>query len=97
MSPVGLEGSELRFSVVQMRKKWKMGGMSYIFSLLLFFLFLEGSKAEQVKRKCLEFKNNTSAYGFFENVVIIYRNYDLSQMWSYHFSMRTKQMLLVYV
>ncbi|XP_058514877.1 chordin-like protein 1 isoform X3 [Ochotona princeps] len=49
MSPVGLKGSELRFSVVQVRKKWKMGGMSYIFSLLLFFLFLEGSKAEQVK------------------------------------------------
>uniref|UniRef100_A0A452VEH3 Chordin like 1 n=1 Tax=Ursus maritimus TaxID=29073 RepID=A0A452VEH3_URSMA len=32
-----------------MRKKWKMGGVKYIFSLLLFFLFLEGSKTEQVK------------------------------------------------
>uniref|UniRef100_A0A8C0WRQ2 Uncharacterized protein n=1 Tax=Castor canadensis TaxID=51338 RepID=A0A8C0WRQ2_CASCN len=39
-----------------MRKKWKMGSMKYIFSFLLFFLFLEGSKTEQVKRKCLEFK-----------------------------------------
>ncbi|TKC40121.1 hypothetical protein EI555_012284, partial [Monodon monoceros] len=39
-----------RRPVARMRKKWKMGGMRYIFSLLLFFLFLEGSKAEQVKR-----------------------------------------------
>uniref|UniRef100_A0A452E958 Uncharacterized protein n=1 Tax=Capra hircus TaxID=9925 RepID=A0A452E958_CAPHI len=41
-----------------MRKKWKMGGMGgmrYIFSLLLFFLFLEGSRTEQVNRKCLEY------------------------------------------
>ncbi|KAB1253150.1 hypothetical protein Cadr_000002963 [Camelus dromedarius] len=42
-----------------MRKKWKMGSMRYIFSLLLFFLFLEGSKTEQVKRKCLEFKKTS--------------------------------------
>lgn len=33
-----------------------MGGIKYIFTLLLLFLFLEGSKTEQVNRKCLEFK-----------------------------------------
>nr|XP_037844962.1 chordin-like protein 1 isoform X2 [Chlorocebus sabaeus] len=31
-----------------MSNKWKMGGMKYVFSLL-FFLFLEGGKTEQVK------------------------------------------------
>ena len=49
-----------------------MGGMRYIFSLLLFFLFLEGSRTEQVKRKCLEFKKNKIlSCHFFENVLII--------------------------
>uniref|UniRef100_A0A452QXV8 Uncharacterized protein n=1 Tax=Ursus americanus TaxID=9643 RepID=A0A452QXV8_URSAM len=47
-----------------MRKKWKMGGVKYIFSLLLFFLFLEGSKTEQVKRKCLEFKKQDAFLSF---------------------------------
>ncbi|XP_017658633.2 chordin-like protein 1 isoform X6 [Nannospalax galili] len=42
-------GPELPFAVTQRRKKWKMGGMKYVFSLLLFFIFLEGSKTEQVK------------------------------------------------
>lgn len=97
LSTPGLEGSELSFTVLQTRKKWKMGGMKYIISLFLFFLFLEGSKTEQVKRKYLEFKNNIVAYNFFENVVIICRNCDLAQMWSYNYSMRKKWMSLVYV
>lgn len=46
---------ELPFAVAKMRNKWKMGGIKYIFTLLLFFLFLEESKTEQVKRKCLKF------------------------------------------
>lgn len=45
----GPKSSKLPFAVARMRKKWKMGGTSYIFSLLLLFLFLEGSKTEQVK------------------------------------------------
>uniref|UniRef100_A0A9L0IEG7 Chordin like 1 n=1 Tax=Equus asinus TaxID=9793 RepID=A0A9L0IEG7_EQUAS len=49
LSILGPESFELPFAVAKMRKKWKMGGMKYIFSLLLFFLFLEGSKTEQVK------------------------------------------------
>ncbi|XP_067579257.1 chordin-like protein 1 isoform X1 [Pseudorca crassidens] len=49
LSTQGPESFKLPFAVARMRKKWKMGGMRYIFSLLLFFLFLEGSKAEQVK------------------------------------------------
>ncbi|XP_007181346.2 chordin-like protein 1 isoform X5 [Balaenoptera acutorostrata] len=49
LSTQGPESFKLPFAVARMRKKWKMGGMRYIFSLLLFFLFLEGSKTEQVK------------------------------------------------
>ncbi|XP_019515746.1 PREDICTED: chordin-like protein 1 isoform X4 [Hipposideros armiger] len=45
----GPESFELPFAVAKMRKKWKMGGMKFTFSLLLFFLFLAGSKTEQVK------------------------------------------------
>ncbi|XP_036082816.1 chordin-like protein 1 isoform X4 [Rousettus aegyptiacus] len=45
----GPESFELPFTMAKMRKKWKMGSTKYIFSLLLFFLFLEGSKTEQVK------------------------------------------------
>ncbi|XP_075813591.1 chordin-like protein 1 isoform X2 [Microtus pennsylvanicus] len=48
-SPSLLGVSELHFAVVQRRKKWKMGGLKYIVSLFLFFIFLEGSKTEQVK------------------------------------------------
>ncbi|XP_028732788.1 chordin-like protein 1 isoform X3 [Peromyscus maniculatus bairdii] len=47
--PSVLRVSELHFAVAQMRRKWKMGGMKYIVSLFLFFIFLEGSKTEQVK------------------------------------------------
>ncbi|XP_054364943.1 chordin-like protein 1 isoform X11 [Mirounga angustirostris] len=50
LNTLGPERFERPFAVVKMRKKWKMGGMKCIFSLLLFFLFLEGSKTEQVKR-----------------------------------------------
>uniref|UniRef100_A0A8C9EA79 Chordin like 1 n=1 Tax=Phocoena sinus TaxID=42100 RepID=A0A8C9EA79_PHOSS len=49
LSTQGPESFKLPFAVARIRKKWKMGGVRYIFSLLLFFLFLEGSKAEQVK------------------------------------------------
>ncbi|KAM7224851.1 hypothetical protein CapIbe_024061 [Capra ibex] len=53
LSTLGPESFKLPFALAGMRKKWKMGGMGgmrYIFSLLLFFLFLEGSRTEQVKR-----------------------------------------------
>ncbi|ELR44454.1 hypothetical protein M91_09275, partial [Bos mutus] len=59
LSTRGPESFKLPFALAGMRKKWKMGcmgSMRYIFSLLLFFLFLEGSRTEQVKHKCLEFK-----------------------------------------
>ncbi|KAM8753329.1 chordin-like protein 1 isoform 2-T2 [Rhynchonycteris naso] len=46
----GPECFKLPFAVAKMRKKWKMGGVKYIFALLLFFFFLEGSKTEQVKQ-----------------------------------------------
>ncbi|XP_070640966.1 chordin-like protein 1 isoform X10 [Bos indicus] len=52
LSTRGPESFKLPFALAGMRKKWKMGcmgGMRYIFSLLLFFLFLEGSRTEQVK------------------------------------------------
>ncbi|XP_017899583.1 PREDICTED: chordin-like protein 1, partial [Capra hircus] len=52
LSTLGPESFKLPFALAGMRKKWKMGGMGgmrYIFSLLLFFLFLEGSRTEQVK------------------------------------------------
>ncbi|XP_070318336.1 chordin-like protein 1 isoform X8 [Odocoileus virginianus] len=52
LSTLGPESFKLPFALAGMRKKWKMGsmgGMRYIFSLLLFFLFLEGSRTEQVK------------------------------------------------
>ncbi|XP_025133078.1 chordin-like protein 1 isoform X10 [Bubalus bubalis] len=52
LSTRGPESFKLPFALAGMKKKWKMGcmgGMRYIFSLLLFFLFLEGSRTEQVK------------------------------------------------
>uniref|UniRef100_A0ABI7XAT5 Chordin like 1 n=1 Tax=Felis catus TaxID=9685 RepID=A0ABI7XAT5_FELCA len=45
----GPDSFEWPLAVTKMRKKWKVGGTKCIFSLLLFFLFLEGSKTEQVK------------------------------------------------
>lgn len=76
-SPSLLGVPELHFAVVQRRKKWKMGGLKYIVSLFLFFIFLEGSKTEQVKRKCLAFKKNISnSSHLFEPVLIIYVDYD---------------------
>lgn len=41
-----------------------MGGIKYIFTLLLLFLFLEGSKTEQVKRKCLKFSEQDAFLQF---------------------------------
>ena len=65
LSTRGPESFKLPFALAGMRKKWKMGcmgGMRYIFSLLLFFLFLEGSRTEQVKHKCLEFKKKQDTF-----------------------------------
>nr|XP_019574192.1 PREDICTED: chordin-like protein 1 isoform X5 [Rhinolophus sinicus] len=64
----GPESFELLFAVAKMRKKWKMGGMKCIFFLLLFFVFLEGCKTEQV--------NHSETYCMFQD-----QKYRVGERW----------------